>query len=357
MARVKSTEQDDTGNFNAGLFNALPDPVILLNISREVVFANRAAVDMLAAKYEGRDLALSFRVPDVLAAAEAVVQGATEREVDVSLQVPVPKNLKIRIMRIEGSASELGAVALMVFHDVSSETMAEQMRQDFVANVSHELRSPIASLIGFIETLQGPAKEDAEARDRFLGIMGDEAQRMARMIDDLLSLSRVEASERMRPQEQVNIAELLSMTRELLLSRAKENAMELVFDIAPDLPVIAGDRDELMEVFQNLMDNAIKYGQDETFVKISAVQVDRIPEIGGAGIAVAVENEGEGIAPDQLPRLTERFYRVDKGRSREMGGTGLGLAIVKHIISRHRGRFNIESTVGKGATFTVYLPL
>ena len=260
-------------------------------------------------------------------------------------------------MRIEGSASELGAVALMVFHDVSSETMAEQMRQDFVANVSHELRSPIASLIGFIETLQGPAKEDAEARDRFLGIMGDEAQRMARMIDDLLSLSRVEASERMRPQEQVNIAELLSMTRELLLSRAKENAMELVFDIAPDLPVIAGDRDELMEVFQNLMDNAIKYGQDETFVKISAVQVDRIPEIGGAGIAVAVENEGEGIAPDQLPRLTERFYRVDKGRSREMGGTGLGLAIVKHIISRHRGRFNIESTVGKGATFTVYLPL
>jgi len=345
-------------NLNAHLLEAFPDPVILLNRAREVVFANQAALEVLEANYDGRDLALSFQVPDVLAAAKAVVDGEAMREVDISLSVPVPRNLKIRIVRIaDAAATAEGTVALMVFQDVSSETLAEQMRQDFVANVSHELRSPIASLIGIIETLQGPAKDDPEGRERFLSIMGDESQRMARMIDDLLSLSRVESSERLRPQEQVNVIDLLEMTRELLIGRAEERKMELVFDFAATIPILAGDRDELMEVFQNLIDNAIKYGREASAVRITTGTVERIPEIGGAGIAVAIENRGDGIAPDQLPRLTERFYRVDKGRSRKLGGTGLGLAIVKHIVSHHRGHLSIDSTVGEGATFTVYLPL
>jgi len=345
-------------NFNAHLLEAFPDPVILLNRAREVVFANQAAHEVLEANYNGRDLAQSFPVPDVLAAAEAVVNGEAIREVDISLSVPVPRNLIIRIVSIaDAAAMAEGAVALMVFQDISSETLAEQMRQDFVANVSHELRSPIASLIGIIETLQGPAKDDPEGRERFLSIMGDESQRMARMIDDLLSLSRVETSERLRPQEQVNVIDLLEMTRELLLGRAEERKMELVFDFTADIPVLAGDRDELMEVFQNLIDNAIKYGREASSVCITTGLVEHIPEIGGAGIAVAIENKGDGIAPDQLPRLTERFYRVDKGRSRKLGGTGLGLAIVKHIVSHHRGHLSISSTLGKGATFTVYLPL
>jgi two-component system, OmpR family, phosphate regulon sensor histidine kinase PhoR len=343
-------------NFNAHLLEAFPDPVVLLNRAREVVFANQAAHEVLEANYNDRDLAQSFPVPDVLAAAEAVVNGEAIREVDISLSVPVPRNLKIRIVSIADAMAE-GAVALMVFQDISSETLAEQMRQDFVANVSHELRSPIASLIGIIETLQGPAKDDPEGRERFLSIMGDESQRMARMIDDLLSLSRVETSERLRPQEQVNVIDLLELTRELLIGRAEERKMELVFDFAADISVLAGDHDELMEVFQNLIDNAIKYGREASSVRITTGLVEHIPEIGGAGIAVAIENKGDGIAPDQLPRLTERFYRVDKGRSRKLGGTGLGLAIVKHIVSHHRGHLSIKSTLGKGATFTVYLPL
>ena len=345
-------------NFNAHLLEAFPDPIILLNRDRGAVFANQAALEVLEPNYDGRDLALSFSVPEVLTAAEAVVNGEVIREVDISLSVPVPRNLKIRIVRFtDSTAAEDGAVALMVFQDISSETLAEQMRQDFVANVSHELRSPIASLIGIIETLQGPAKDDPEGRERFLSIMRDESQRMARMIDDLLSLSRVETSERLRPQEQVSVIDLLEMTRELLIGRAEERKMELVFDFAADIPALAGDRDELMEVFQNLIDNAIKYGREASPVRVTAELVEHIPEIGGACLAVAIENKGEGIAPDQLPRLTERFYRVDKGRSRKLGGTGLGLAIVKHIVSHHRGHLSIESTVGKGATFTVYLPL
>jgi len=191
---------------DTGLLNAFPDPVILLNIEREVVFANSAAIEMLDNRFENRDLAQSFQYPDVLEAADAVLAGEASQEVNISLPVPVPRNLNVRIIRYAEPASEDGAIALMVFHDVSSETLAEQMRQDFVANLSHELRSPIASLIGFIETLRGPAQDDAKARERFLSIMGDESQRMARMIDDLLSLSRVEASERLHPQDQVNIS-------------------------------------------------------------------------------------------------------------------------------------------------------
>jgi len=344
--------------FNSHLLKAFPDPVILLNRSREVVFANQAALEVLDAQYDGRDLALSFRVPDVLAAADAVINGEALREVDVSLSVPVPRNLKIRIVRfVDPAAEKDGAVALMVFQDISSETLAEQMRQDFVANVSHELRSPIASLIGIIETLQGPAKDDPEARERFLSIMGDESQRMARMIDDLLSLSRVETSERLRPQEQVNVIDLLEMTRELLVGRAEERKMELEFDFAADIPALAGDRDELMEVFQNLIDNAIKYGREATAVNIQVKIAENIGENEGRHIAIAIKNEGDGIAADHIPRLTERFYRIDKGRSRKLGGTGLGLAIVKHIVSHHRGQLSIDSTVGEGATFTVYLPL
>jgi two-component system phosphate regulon sensor histidine kinase PhoR len=345
------------GNFDTLLFNAFPDPIILLSKAREIVFANQAAIDVLDIKYHGRDLALSLRVPDVLIAADAVLGGELELEIAISLLTPIPHNLNLKIIRIPSPNLDDGPVALMVFHDISSEAMVEQIRQDFVANLSHELRSPIASLIGFIETLQGPAKDDVLARERFLTIMYDESRRMARMIDDLLLLSRVETSEHIRPREQVSINELLGMTRELLSTRAEARSMDFDFDILSNLPLIAGDQDELMQVFQNLIDNAIKYGYEETAVSVRASLIDRIPDIGGTGIAVTIKNKGEGIANDKIPRLTERFYRIDKGRSRKMGGTGLGLAIVKHIISRHRGHFVIKSELGVSATFTIYLPL
>ena len=239
----------------------------------------------------------------------------------------------------------------------------EKIRQDFVENVSHELRSPISSLIGFIETIQGPAKDDAESQKKFLSIMMSEAQRMSRMVEDLLSLSKVEVIERMRPEEPADLTNLITMTTELFARQAQNRSMNIKLDMDVNLPSIQGDADELLQVFNNLVDNAIKYGREKTNILIKVRVIDRIPDIGGTGgtggtgISIVVENEGDGINPDEIPRLTERFYRTDKGRSRELGGTGLGLAIVKHIINRHRGRLVINSNLNDKTTFTVFLPL
>ena len=354
MGLVKNSSE--VSDLNTHILEVFPDPVILLNKLREVIFRNQAAQDMLDI-YVDRNLELSFRDPIVLEATDAVLNGEKQREIELIISLPVIITLQVRIVAISPINQFFETAAMIVFHDVSSESIAERMRRDFVSNLSHELRSPIASLIGFIETLQGPAKEDVGSHGRFLEIMSNEAQRMARMIDDLLSLSRVEASERMRPQQTVDITELLGVTEELFISRVQRRSMRLDFDMDPNLPILLGDRDELMEVFQNLIDNAIKYGQEKTPITIGVGLIDCIPEIGGPGISISIKNKGEGIKADQIPRLTERFYRTDKGRSREMGGTGLGLAIVKHIISRHRGHLQIQSKLNKSTTFTVYLPL
>ncbi len=347
-------------NLNTAILNIFPDPVILLNEAREIIFANKSAEDLLSISYAGRDLALSFRHPAVLTAADEVLGGVAERQAEISLPPPIARHLLVQIVALESKEGDTiepaGATILLVFQDVTAAKVAEQMRQDFVANVSHELRSPISSLSGFIETLQGPAKDDEEAREKFLGIMGAEAARMARLIDDLLSLSRVETGEHVRPQTSVSVSEIINMTRELLGARATEHDMTIEISADDDLPVIPGDQDELMEVFQNLMDNAVKYGESGTTVSVALNRIDRLPDLGGVGVAVSVENHGPGIAPEHLPRLTERFYRADKGRSRKMGGTGLGLAIVKHIVNRHRGKLVIESERNNKTVFTVYLP-
>jgi two-component system phosphate regulon sensor histidine kinase PhoR len=237
---------------------------------------------------------------------------------------------------------------------------ADQMRVDFVANASHELRTPLSTLIGFIETLGGPARNDPEARDRFLAIMLEQAQRMARLVADLLSLSRIELNELTQPTGRVDLGRLLGSVADALEMKAAERGMRIVVAAASDLPQVVGDPDELAQVFQNLIDNAIKYSRPNTAVRVTAIPVEpdstRAPRrLARDAVAVAVADEGEGIAREHLPRLTERFYRVDSARSRLLGGTGLGLAIVKHIVNRHRGHLDIESTAGKGSTFTVYL--
>jgi two-component system phosphate regulon sensor histidine kinase PhoR len=237
---------------------------------------------------------------------------------------------------------------------------AEFMRADFVANVSHELRTPLSTLLGFIETLRGPARDDAAARERFLGIMHDQATRMSRLVRDLLSLSKIESNEHSPPTTPVALAPLIAGVIDGLTLQAKAKNITVVVDMAGDLPPVIGDADQLAQVFQNLIDNAIKYGKPNTAVRISAQSAAR--PLAAAGrlparlVAVAVGDEGEGIPREHLPRLTERFYRVDAGRSRQMGGTGLGLAIVKHIINRHRGALTIDSEVGRGSVFTLYLP-
>jgi two-component system phosphate regulon sensor histidine kinase PhoR len=242
---------------------------------------------------------------------------------------------------------------LMTFHDLTPLRRVEEMRADFVANASHELRTPLAALSGFIETLQGSARDDAKARARFLAIMQDQARRMARLIDDLLSLSRIELNAHRRPDTPVDLVPIIRQVADGLETLAHDRGVVIDVEAANALTV-PGDRDELVRLFENLIENALKYGAPGKRVDIKlseSVSAEGAPEA-----RVGVRDYGPGIAPEHLPRLTERFYRVDVRESRAQGGTGLGLALVKHILNRHRGRLSIESVPGAGATFTVYLP-
>jgi two-component system phosphate regulon sensor histidine kinase PhoR len=338
------------------LLDRLPDAVILLNGAREIVAVNAPARDTLGIELVGRDLALSLRHPEVLAAVEAVLSEGFSVTQEVSLPVPVPRTFTLHAADLPAYEDPRAPRVVLVLRDETRAKRAEQSRADFVANASHELRSPLAALIGFIETLRGPASDDGAARDRFLGIMQTEAQRMARLVEDLMSLSRVEINEHVPPRDRVDLREVLSAVAETLAVRAERRQMKIAVDLPDHLPEVIGEMDQLTQVFHNLVDNAVKYGRAGTPIRIVARAVDRLPGAQIPGVTVAVVDEGEGIESIHLPRLTERFYRSDKGRSRRLGGTGLGLAIVKHIVNRHRGRLTIESTVGKGSTFTVFLP-
>jgi two-component system, OmpR family, phosphate regulon sensor histidine kinase PhoR len=301
------------------------------------------------------------RHPAVLTAADAVLRGEPSRVVEFDITTPVERHLSARLAAIRPHSAEGGA-AVLTLHDLTAVKRSERLRADFVANASHELRTPLASLTGFIETLRGPARDDAAARDRFLAIMAEQAQRMARLVDDLLSLSRIEMNEHVAPTERVDIAQVLRAVADTLEQRAAARDMRIVLALPADLPKLLGSADELAQVFQNLLDNAIKYSRRGTTIDVGAHSSSRLlpaarPGERPAALAVTVRDHGEGIAREHLPRLTERFYRVDAHRSRELGGTGLGLAIVKHIVSHHRGALDIDSEPGEGSVFTVHLPL
>ncbi len=337
------------------ILHVLPDPVLLIDAEKRILAANIAAKNLLGDQIEGRALTIALRHPDILDAVDEVLNGAEQRQIRISLLDSVRRSFDIQIASLTGT-TQYEADAVLIMHDMTAEHNAEQMRADFVANVSHELRSPLSSLVGFIETLRGPARDDESARDRFLEIMDGESKRMARLIDDLLSLSRVEANEHILPEGQVDIGPLLAEIVDSLAARASERQITIELPEKHAHVFATGNRDELTEVFHNLIDNAVKYCPENSRVRINVEEVDRIPDLGGTGIVVTVSDEGEGIPPEHLPRLTERFYRVDRGRSRTMGGTGLGLAIVKHIVNRHRGRLTVDSTLGKGTEFKVFLP-
>ena len=340
------------------IIDAVPDPLILLDERRRIVRANAAAGEFVGALLPLRDLAAALRNPAVLAAADAVLRGEAARVVEFALTIPVERQLRGRFARIVRASPE-GAVAVLTLHDVTELKRAEQMRADFIANASHELRTPLATLSGFIETLRGPARDDPEAGERFLAIMSGQAARMTRLVEDLLSLSRIELNEHVPPRGRVALAAVLDHLAQALELRAAERGMRIRLCLPPDLPEVQGDRDELTQLFQNLLDNAIKYGRPGSEIAVDARSLTPDAANGERGsvasVAVAVRDRGEGIAREHLPRLTERFYRVDTARSREMGGTGLGLAIVKHIVSRHRGLLEIDSTPGEGSVFTVLL--
>jgi two-component system, OmpR family, phosphate regulon sensor histidine kinase PhoR len=337
---------------------AVPDPLILLDERRLIVGSNAQAAAFVGADRGPRDLAAALRNPAVLGAADAVLRGEPARVIEFAVAVPVERHLRAHLARI-GQPSLDGAVAILTLHDITELKRAEQMRADFIANASHELRTPLATLTGFIETLLGPAREDAEARERFLAIMHQQAARMTRLVEDLLSLSRIELNEHVMPQDKVALEPLLADLAEALELRAGERGMRIQLAVPGDLPDVLGDRDELAQLFQNLLDNAIKYGRAGTEITVVAEVTIRSGAADGRAptryVCVAVRDRGDGIAREQLPRLTERFYRIDTARSREMGGTGLGLAIVKHIVNRHRGALDIESIQGTGSVFTVHL--
>jgi two-component system, OmpR family, phosphate regulon sensor histidine kinase PhoR len=340
------------------VIDAVPDPLILLDGRRQIVRANAQAAAFVGAVSTPRDLAVALRNPSVLAAADAVLRGEAARVVDFTVTVPIERQLRARYARIEAPSLD-GAVAVLTLNDITQLKRAEQMRADFIANASHELRTPLSTLIGFIETLRGAAREDAEARERFLAIMHDQASRMTRLVEDLLSLSRIELNEHVMPKNRVALGPLLHRVVEAMELRAAARRMPILLDLSAGLPDVLGDHDELAQVFQNLVENAIKYGRAGTEITIGAEIPRQLARSGAIGsiplVSVTVRDHGDGIAREHLPRLTERFYRIDTARSREMGGTGLGLAIVKHILNHHRGSLEIESTSGVGSVFKVLL--
>ena len=342
---------DQDASAERAILEALPDPLLLLTPDRSLRYANQAARRIL-----GGEISAVLRHPTLRAAVDRVQgTGSTLDTVDLLLPVPVPRDLHATVIDL-GAASAQGGTALL-FVDRTQARAVERMRADFVANASHELRTPLASLIGFIDTLRGPAVDDAPAQQRFLLIMAEQAARMNRLIDDLLSLSRIELTEHLAPADRVDLAGLIARTLSSFEPRCTQAGATVRPSLEADIGPVLADADQLEQVIQNLLDNALKYGRTGGTISIALKSARGVPWPARPGAVVSVRDDGPGIPRADVPRLTERFYRVDRGRSRAAGGTGLGLAIVKHIVNRHRGQLAIESEEGAGSTFSVWLPL
>jgi two-component system phosphate regulon sensor histidine kinase PhoR len=340
----------------AAVVAGMPDPAVLLDRAGRVIHLNAAAAQLAPALRKNELAQFALRSPEIISALREAIATTEMRRATYLDHVPVDRWMELVIIPVPVPTLFGGTdkCMLMTFHDQTPLRRVEEMRADFVANASHELRTPLAALSGFIDTLQGPARDDPKARERFLGIMHTQATRMARLIDDLLSLSRVELSAHVRPDTLVDIIPIIRQVVDGLEVLARERQVAVEVDLPETQAWIAGDREELLRLFENLVENALKYGASGGKVIVSltvAASSEGQPEI-----RVLVRDFGPGIAPEHLPRLTERFYRVDVGDSRAQGGTGLGLSLVKHIVNRHRGRLLIESVLKHGATFTACFP-
>lgn len=336
----------------------IPDPVILVDGGSLVVEMNAAARRLLPALRVREPLSFALRSPDVLDGIHEVVAGGETLWVHYAERVPTERAFEVLIGPLQGAnaAGERIAGVVLFFRDLTEARRLENMRVDFVANASHELRTPLASLLGFIETLQGLARDDPVARERFLEIMREQANRMTRLIDDLLSLSRIEMRVHVPPRGRVDLVAVVRQIAEALAPLARERGVEIRSEIPDDAVFVTGDKDELLRVVENLVENAVKYGESGRRVDIGLASSLSGPAAKGMA-EIVVRDYGPGIASEHIPRLTERFYRVDVAQSRQKGGTGLGLAIVKHIVNRHKGSLSIESQPGEGASFKVSLPI
>jgi two-component system phosphate regulon sensor histidine kinase PhoR len=336
--------------------DAAPDPAVVLNAQARVVHANRLAEELFGTGRRGAHMAAMSRDPGLLAAVEQALTTHEARTVELHGRVPVERRLHASVVPLDEAAAEgrEAPTLLITFRDLSEQDRLARMRADFVANASHELRTPLAYLKGSVETLLGPARDDADARASFLRTMGEQAERMSRLVDDLLSLSRVEMREFLPPSGEADLAAVIADVAETLKPTAQASGVTLALTGVDDGEVpVRGDYDELAQVFQNLIQNAIKYGREGGKVE---VRLKRDTASRQLRYRVDVIDNGPGIAAQHLPRLTERFYRVSVAQSRAKGGTGLGLAIVKHILNRHRGELLIASKLGEGSTFSVVLP-
>lgn len=358
---VDRDQRIDSLQAEAGrLLDALPDPLLLLGRDSRVLKLNRAGCQLFGDNAAGRDLARVVRDPALGEAVDAVLADGESQSAEITL----PTGHVERVYAVDVAPLPVGGnggpAVMVALHDITAMRRTEQMRVDFVANASHEIRSPLATLIGCIETLRGPARDDAEAQEKFLAMMDDQGRRMARLVGDLLSLSRIELKEHAQPTGEVDVGALLERLKTSLGYEAEEKRMSLEITAAPGLPAVRGDQSEVEQVVYNLVSNALKYGRAGTPVAITArrhaVTPSQLRMARGPAVSIAVTDHGDGIPAQHIPRLTERFYRVDTARSRELGGTGLGLAIVKHVLNRHRGELEVESKLGEGSTFTVWLP-
>ena len=344
------TGDDLLRTFVAGL----PDPVVALDRDGRVIALNDRARTLAPALRQGEPVSFALRMPELIEAIGRASKDGEEQRIVYSERVPLDRWYETVVTPVKRQAGARSPdLVLMTFHDLTPLRRVEEMRADFVANASHELRTPLAALLGFIETLQGSARDDPKARERFLSIMQEQARRMARLIDDLLSLSRIELNAHRRPDTPVDLVPIIRQVSDGLESLARDRGVAVNVENVGALTVL-GDHDELVRLFENLVENALKYGAAGRRVDIKlgpGSSAEGEPEA-----RVSVRDYGPGIAPEHLPRLTERFYRVDVTESRAQGGTGLGLALVKHILNRHRGRLSIDSAPGAGATFTIHLP-
>jgi two-component system phosphate regulon sensor histidine kinase PhoR len=331
--------------------DAIPTAALALDAAGTLVHHNRLAAEMFPKIKSGQPMSQVSRSPDLLVAVDRALTSEERIDVDLVERVPVERRVAATVSRLARSGAPYSPHVLITFRDLTEQDRLSQMRADFIANASHELRTPLASLRAFVETLQGPARDDVNARTRFLTLMASQAERMTRLIDDLLSLSRVEMRVHLPPRGIVELNETAAYVCQSIepVAEAAKVKLSLVRDVAAAR--VRGDREEIVQVLQNLIQNAIKYGREDGTIEVR-VGRDAPRGAGDARVWVSVTDNGPGIAPEHLPRLTERFYRVNVASSREKGGTGLGLAIVKHILNRHRGELRIASRLGAGSTFT-----
>ena len=339
------------------LIGGLPGPAVVLDRDGRVIAFNAAASAIAPSLRRGEAALITLRMPELVDAIRRATANRTQQRVEFFERVPLDRWLEAFVtpVKLANIGDARAEILLMTFNDLTPLRRVEEMRADFIANASHELRTPLAALLGFIETLQGTAKDDPVARAKFLTIMQGQATRMARLIDDLLSLSRIELNAHLQPNTPLDLAPIVRQVADGLQTLARDRDVTIKVATPPDPLIVLGDRDELIRALENLVENALKYGAAGKRIDITLARSQT--RAGAPEVRLAVRDYGPGIAPEHLPRLTERFYRVDVADSRAQGGTGLGLALVKHVLNRHGGRLTIESTSGAGATFTIYLPL